>query len=465
MKQNRINTILLADAYMFTFYRQMPKNVSYIHSYTEARGSNLPNVNYVRPFGIQGFIKEYLEGVVIEQWMIDEAKEILGEVFGTQEYFNERGFSEIIRQHNGRLPITIKAVEEGKKVGVKNVLLTVEAWDDFAWVGIWIETMLLRASWYGTSVCTLSSVVKDLERKYANLCGCDMDSFKFLDFGSRSVSSHESAGIGAAAHLVNYLGTDTVEGILWAKRNYGTTANGYSVYASCHATTTIYGKDHEIDAYRHFLNDAPMDKIVSIVTDSYSHENAVRNILGKELKDVILAGHAHTVIRPDSGDPIEVSFKTLQWLWESFGGETNARGFKVLNPKVRVLYSDGLTLSTIDVMLHNITSNGFSSENIIFGMGGKLLQGVDRDTFKFACKLSHAIVDGVPTDIFKDPEGDHSKRSKAGILKLIFENGQYQTVQAHERPELKDELEVVFKDGYLMKELTFEQIRQNAANT
>lgn len=461
----KVNLILLIDLYKACHWRQVPKKVSYMHSYVETRGTNLANVNYVRPFGVQGFIKGYLEGVVIEQWMIDEAKEVLGEAFGTHEYFNERGFGEIIRQYNGRLPITIKCVEEGKKVGLKNVLVTVEAWGEFAWVATWIETMLLRAVWYGTSVCTLSSAVKDLERKYANLCGCEMDSFKFLDFGARSVSSHESAGIGGAAHLVNYLGTDTVEGILWAKRNYGPTANGYSVYASEHSTSTIYGREHEIDAYRHFLNDAPMDRIVSIVTDSYNHENAVRNILGKELKDVILAGHAHTVIRPDSGDPIEVSLKTIQWLWEDFGGEVNVRGFKVLNPKVRVLYSDGLTLSSIETMLHNITSNGFSSENIIFGMGGKLLQGVDRDTFKFACKLSHAIVDGVPTDIFKDPEGDHSKRSKAGILKLIFENGQYQTVQSHERPDLKDELEVVFKDGYLMKELTFEQIRQNAANT
>jgi len=451
--------------YKYCHWRQAPKKISYMHSYIEARGTELPNVNYVRPFGIQGFIKDYLEGVVIEQWMIDEAKEVLGDAFGTHEYFNECGFSEIIRQHNGCLPITIKAVEEGKKVGLKNVLVTVEAWGEFAWLATWVETMLLRAVWYGTAVCTFSSALKDIERKYANLCGCPMNPFFICDFGGRSVSSHESAGIGGAAHLVNYLGSDTVEGIVWAKRNYGPTATGYSVYASEHSTTTIYGREHEIDAYRHFLNDTPMDKIVSIVTDSYSHENAVRNILGKELKEVILAGHAKTVVRGDSGDPLDVSLKTLQWLWEDFSGEINPRGFKVLNPKVQLLWGDGVDINSYDAILNYITSNGFSSENMFFGMGGELLQKANRDRFKFACKLSHAIVDGVPTDIFKDPEGDHSKRSKAGILKLIFENGQYQTVQAHERPDLKDELEVVFKDGYLMKELTFEQIRQNAANT
>ena len=273
------NLILFCDCYKYCHWRQIPKKVSYMQAYVEARGTNLSNVDYVRPFGIQGFIKQYLTGVVIEQWMVDEAREVLGEVFGTHEYFNERAFNEIIRVHGGRLPITIKSVEEGKKVGLKNVLQTIEGFDDFAWMATWIETMFLRASWYGTSVCTISSAVKDIERKYANLCGCEMNPFFLCDFGARGVSSHESAGIGGAAHLVNYLGTDTVEGILWAKEHYGNTANGYSVYATEHSTTTIYGKDHEIDAYRHFLEDAPMDKIVSIVTDSYSHENAVRNIL------------------------------------------------------------------------------------------------------------------------------------------------------------------------------------------
>ena len=143
----KVNLILLIDLYKACHWRQVPKKVSYMHSYVETRGTNLANVNYVRPFGVQGFIKGYLEGVVIEQWMIDEAKEVLGEAFGTHEYFNERGFGEIIRQYNGRLPITIKCVEEGKRVGLKNVLVTVEAWGEFAWVATWIETMLLRAVW------------------------------------------------------------------------------------------------------------------------------------------------------------------------------------------------------------------------------------------------------------------------------------------------------------------------------
>jgi len=464
MKQTRTNLILLADAYKFSMHRQYPKDVEYVHSYVEARGTAIPNVNYIRFFGLQGFIKQYLEGVVIEQWMIDEAKEVLGEIFQTHEYFNEAGFKAIIQVHNGMLPITIKAVEEGKRVGHKNVLVTVEAVKPFIWLESWIETMLLRASWYGTTVATISSVVKDIEKEFAEKCGCGLNPYFMADFGARGTSSHESAGIGGAAHLINYQGTDTVEGVLWARDNYGPVTAG-SVYASQHSTTIIWGKENEAKAYEHFLNNVPVDKIVSIVADSYNYENAVRNIFGKQLKEHILNGKAPVFIRPDSGVPHVVALQTLQWLWEDFGGQKNEKGFKVLHPNVRVIYGDGIDLANIRLILETITDAGFSSENLIFGMGGKLLQGVNRDTFKFAYKLSYAIINGEGEAVFKDPEGDHSKRSKAGILKLIFENGQYQTVQAHERPDLKDELEVVFKDGYLMKELTFEQIRQNAANT
>lgn len=456
------NLILLGDAYKYTHWLQIPKNVSFMHAYVEARGSIFEFISYTRPFGLQGFCQDYLEGEVLEEWMIDEAAELLGEVFQTHEYFNEKAFRRLLELYKGRLPITIRAVEEGKRVGLKNVLVTVEAEGEFSWLATWIETMLLRASWYGTSVCTISSYVKDLYKKYADICGAPANPFFLNDFGARGVSSHESAEIGGAAHLVNFLGTDTVEGLRWAKHHYGKCATGGSVFASEHSTTTIYGKEGEINAYRHFLTVAPNDKIVSIVPDSYDYDNAVQNIIGKELKPLILARSAPTVIRPDSGSPISVTLNTLEWLWEEFGGIINDKGLKILNPKIRIIYGDGINLNSINAILHNMIYYGFSIENIIFGMGGKLLQGVDRDTFKFACKLSYAVIDGTPVNIFKDPITDQGKKSKAGLLKLIYEDGKYQTVQRHERPELKDELDIIFKDGNMVKTVTFDQVRKNA---
>jgi len=465
MSRLKHNIILNSDCYKYTHWLQIPKKTSFMHTYVEARGSSIEGIDYTRPFGYQGFCMDYLVGQVIEEWMIDEAVELLGEVFQTHEYFNEKAFRHLLSEHGGKLPITVRAVEEGKRVGLKNVLMSVEAeGEEFAWLAPWIETMLLRAGWYGTTVCTVSSVIKDMEKKYSAICGGPMNICFLNDFGARGVSSHESAEIGGAAHLVNYYGTDNMEGLRWAKHRYGKCATGYSVFASEHSTTTIYTKAGEVNAYTHFLTTVPSDKIISIVPDSYDYENAVRNIFGKILKELILSRSAPTVVRPDSGDPVTMAVLTLKWLWEDFGGTTNEKGFKVLNPKVRVIYGDGINLQSIDTILQAVIAAGFSIENIIFGMGGKLLQGVDRDTFKFACKLSYAIVDGQPVHIFKDPITDHGKKSKSGLLKLIIKDGVYQTVERHEYPELKDELDIIFKDGSLVKTLTFDQIRKNAEN-
>lgn len=466
----QVNTILMGDAYKYTHWMQYPKNLRKVYAYVESRGTKL-KIPYTVFFGLQGFIKDYLEGKVIESWMIDEAKELLGEVFGTHEYFNEKGFRLLLEKHNGRLPIKIKAVREGKKVKLKNVLVTIENTDDeFPWIVQWIETMLLRAIWYPKGVATISSAVKDIEKKYAAICGAPLNIFFLNDFGARGVSSHESAEIGGAAHLVNYYGTDTIEGIRWAKYRYGNIANnrtdacGYSVFATEHSTTTIYTKDGELNAYTHFLNTVPTDKLISIVIDSYDTENAVKNLIGDKLKNKIFNRVAPTVFRPDSGDPVEMSLKVVTWLWEIFSGVVNENGYKILNPKVRVIYGDGINLDSIDAICKNLVDNRFSTENIVFGMGGKLLQSsVDRDTFMDACKVCYAEIDGVGMDIYKDPVTDTGKKSKRGQLKLINLNGEYTTVRKEEYPEIMDELITVFENGNLFNEIDFATIRKNAA--
>lgn len=327
MRDKKLNLILLADCYKFTHWRQLKGRgkIEKLGSYIESRGSDT-GIPYIKVFGIQGFIKEYLEGNVIEQWMIDEASFILGQVFDDHTYFNKDGFTSMFKKYGGRLPIKIKAVKEGIKVPLKNITTWIESTDpEFEWIVPWIETMLLRAAWYGTTVCTISSYVYDLQKKYGAICGANYNPFFLNDFGARGVSSHESAEIGGAAHLVNSLGTDTVECLPFIIRNYAGSVCGYSVYASEHSTTTIFGKENEVKAYTHMLNDVPPDKICSLVNDSYSQENMVKVLIGKELKDKVLSRSAPTVIRPDSGDPVEMSLKNIQWLWEIFGGTINEK--------------------------------------------------------------------------------------------------------------------------------------------
>lgn len=461
----KVNTILLVDAYKFVHWLQLPDGTTKIYGYVESRGTKL-RIKYQRLFGLQGFIKDYLEGVVIEQWMIEEAEELLGEVFGTNEYFNKAGFQRIIDVHGGKLPIRIRAVEEGLPINLKNVMVTVENLDDeLPWLTQWVETMLLRAVWYQTGVATISSAVMDLQRRFAAICGCSLNPFFLNDFGARGVSSHESAEIGGSAHLINFLGTDTVEAIRWAKNRYGKTATGYSVFASEHSTTTIYGKVGELNAYTNFLTRAPKDKVVSIVIDSYNTERAVKVLLGEKLKNVIMERTAPTVFRPDSGDPIEMSLKVVTWLWEIFGGKVNDKGFKILDPHVKVIYGDGINLESIEHICENLIDHKFSIENIIFGMGGKLLQSsVDRDTFQYANKACWGVVNGVEVEIYKDPVTDSGKKSKRGRLKLVrVDKTQYETVKQGERMWCVDELKTVFENGELIREMTFEEVRKNAA--
>lgn len=463
----RVNTILLCDAYKYTHWLQLPRGTTRIRGYGESRGSEF-EIPYTRSIGLQGFIKDYLEGVIIEEWMIEEAREILGEVFGTDAYFNEAGFRRIIEVHGGKLPIRIKAVKEGRKTALKNILFWVENTDDqLPWLTQWVETMLLRAIWYPKAVCTISSAVRDLEKEFAAICGCDLNPFFLNDFGARGVSSHESAEIGGTAHLAIYLGTDTVEAIRWAKHRYGKSATGHSVFASEHSTTTIYGQLGELTAYTNFLTVAPLDKLVSIVIDSYSDENAVKNLLGGALKDRILNIRiAPTVFRPDSGNPVDKCLEVVGWLWDIFGGTTrtvNGKTFRVLNPKVRVIYGDGINLLSIRAILQNLVDHGYSIENVVFGMGGKLLQGVNRDTFMDACKACYGIVDGKEVLIFKNPITSSVKKSKAGKMKLIVVDGQDMTVPESEYPEYPDELIEIFVNGVLVHETTFAEIRAEVA--
>lgn len=461
--RNEENTILLSDAYKYTHWLQLPVDTKFVLTYVESRGCNLGiSVPYTKFYGLQAFIKDYLLGRVVEQWMIEEADEILGEVFGNHKYFNRAGWQKILDKHNGFLPVRIKAVKEGSKIPLHNALVTIENTDpDFPWLTQWLETMLLRAIWYPTTICTVSSTVADIFAKYAKITGSpEYNPFTLNDFGARGVSSHESACIAGSAHLVNFLGTDTVECIPWARRRYGKGVNGHSVMASEHSTTTIYGKAREGDAYERFLDVVTDDGIISLVVDSYDTENAVKVLLGQRHKVKILSRKGTTVFRPDSGDPVEMSLKVVQWLWEIFGGTINGKGYKVLNPKTRVIYGDGINLISIDAILANLVAHEFAVENIVFGMGGKLLQGYDRDTFGFAAKCCWALVGDNSIDVYKEPKTDSGKNSKRGRLETISYNGVISTAIEGSWPfGAKQLLITIFENGILLKEWTFEEVK------
>jgi nicotinamide phosphoribosyltransferase len=458
------NIILNTDSYKVSMFKQYPAGTTNVYSYIESRGGRYDRTVF---FGLQAFIKEYLLEP-ITQADIDIADELLT---AHGEPFNRAGWQYILDKHAGYLPLVIRAVPEGTVVPVKNVLATIENTDpECFWLTTWLETALLRAIWYPTTVATQSHKIREVISDFLERTGDPTTiNFKLHDFGARGVSSMESAGIGGAAHLVNFMGTDTISGVLFAREYYGAGVAGFSIPAAEHSTITSWGRKGEVKAYENMLKQfAKPGSIVAVVSDSYDIYNAVENLWGTQLRDMVVSSGATVVIRPDSGDPVAVNQKLVQLLGEKFGYTVNSKGFKVLN-NVRLIQGDGVNELTIRSILGAFMAMGWSADNIAFGMGGALLQAVDRDTQKFAMKCSAIMVNGEWIDVVKDPITDPGKRSKAGRITLWNSGGEW--ITAINKPtgwhdkatyEFVDLLEEVYRDGKLVKEITFDQVRQNA---
>ena len=449
------NIILNTDSYKVSMFNQYPAGTTGVFSYIESRGGMYDKTVM---FGLQAFIKEYLLEP-ITQADIDIADEILT---AHGEPFNREGWQYILAEHGGLLPVVIRSVPEGTVVPVKNVLATIENTDPkVPWLTTWLETALLRAIWYPTTVATQSWHIRQLILTYLEKTGDpSLIDFKLHDFGARGVSSFESAGIGGAAHLVNFMGTDTITGVLYAREYYNAGVAGFSIPAAEHSTITSWGRDNEVKAYENMVRQfAKPGSILAVVSDSYDIYRAARDLWGTELRDLVVHSGATVVIRPDSGDPVEVNRKLIEILGEKFGYTVNGKGYKVLN-HVRVIQGDGVNPQSIREILEALTEMGWSTDNIAFGMGGALLQQVHRDTQKFAMKASAVQINGQWHPVYKDPVTDPGKISKAGRLTLYRNfNGSYHS-SVEDWPE--DSLVTVYKNGELVNETTFEEVRARA---
>jgi nicotinamide phosphoribosyltransferase len=462
------NILTLTDSYKTSHWKQYPKGTTKVYSYLESRGGKFDNTMF---YGLQYFIKQYLSGQVVTEEKIQRAKKFWDAHLGPN-HFNESGWRHILDKHNGHLPVRIKAVPEGTVVKTGNVLVTVENTDpEVPWLTNFLESILLQV-WYPTTVGTLSREVKknliNYLKKTTSYNAEEISgvvAFMLHDFGFRGVSSVESSGLGGSSHIINFMGTDTVSAILFAQEFYNTeNPLAFSIPASEHSTITSWGEPFEVKAMENMLDSYPTG-LVACVSDSFDIIRACRDYWGTALRDKILSRDGRLVIRPDSGDPVQTLKQIFHILWDKFGGTTNDKGFKVLDPHVRVIQGDGVNFESISDICDMMIEEGFSIENIAFGMGGALLQKVDRDTQKFAFKCSSITINGEEAEVRKNPieineKGERVqsfKKSKAGRLKLV--DGQ--TVE-HSHDEDGDELVEVFLNGKVMKEWTFEEVRERA---
>lgn len=458
-----MNLLLATDSYKLTHWVQYPTNTTGVYSYFESRGGQFPAVVF---FGLQYILKLIEQGYTPEDVITTNNRATPH--FNRPGLFNKDGWLKMYGKYGGKtLPLRIRAVPEGTVVPTRNVLMTVENTDpDFYWLTNYMETLLVQ-TWYPISISTNSYECKKIILEFLEATGTPEDiGFKLHDFGCRGVTCMEQAGIGGMAHLTSFLGTDTLPALAYADEYYDAgLAAGFSIPASEHSTMTAWLREHEVEAFANMLNRYPKG-LVACVSDQYDIYNACRNLWGKELKQEVLSRDGTLVIRPDSGDPVTVVVNVLRILWEQFGGTTNSKGYRVLDPHVRVIQGDGIDREKIREILTAMMADKFSADNIAFGSGGGLLQKFDRDTCEFAFKCSDATVNGEHRDIYKEPKTMAAKNSKRGRLKLIMtDKGTFSTEPEDSFPDKPDMLQTVYENGKMFNRTTFEEVRTRINNS
>ena len=297
-----INITLNTDSYKLSHWPQYPEGTQKVFSYIESRGGRYDETVV---FGLQMFLKEYLSKPVTKE-MVAEGK-AFADAHG--EPFNLDGWMRLIEKHDGYLPIEIKSVPEGTVLPVSNIMASVVNTDDeFFWITSYIETALLRAIWYPTTVATNSREIKKVIAAALEKTGDPAGlMFKLHDFGARGVSSYESAGLGGAGHLVNFMGTDTITGALFAMKYYNTQVMpGYSIPAAEHSTQTILGpKGEQAQQERMIEQFGGKYPLIAVVSDSYDMMASAKR-WATELRQKVIDSGACVVIRPDSGKPSEI---------------------------------------------------------------------------------------------------------------------------------------------------------------
>lgn len=476
---------VLCDFYKISHREQYPPKTQKIYSTWTPRTSRIENINKVVFFGLQAFVKTYLQ-----------------DYFGT--YFFKRPLNEVVAEYKrvikntlgadpdtthiealhklGYLPLHIKAVEEGTRVPVRVPMLTIEnTHPDFFWLTNYIETLLSCSLWQMCTSATIAYQYRSLLRKYAEMTGGSLDFVQFQghDFSMRGMSSLETVKGSAAAHLLSFVGTDSIPGILFLEENYDANIEkelvGTSIPATEHSVMCAYGQD-ELSSYKRIITEVYPKGFVSIVSDTWDLWKVLLNVI-KPLKEDILARDGKVVIRPDSGDPVKIICGNsvssnpyemkgvIEILWDIFGGAVNAKGYKELNPHIGCIYGDAITLDRCKAICEGLERKGFASTNMVYGIGSYTYQHNTRDTFGFALKSTYAKIDGKEVFLSKDPVTDSGvKKSQTGMVAVWEKDkGVLSCDEGLTEEERNDHpfdlLQDVFADGKLLRTQTLSDIR------
>ena len=469
------NPLLRTDVYKLGHMLQYRPGTTKVYSYLCARSKK--NFDSTLFFGLQYYLREYLSQPITQE-MADEFYRHHDAIVGPVPDDVRAKIQSLVKV--GFWPLHIKAVREGSVVENGNALMTItNTHPDFYWCVGFVESLLLKV-WYPCTVATCSMEYLKTIRRFFDMT-VDEEQYGLLpfmvhDFGYRGDSSEEGAAISGAAHLVNFVGSDTVPALGFVKEYYQPFSKDpimLSVPASEHSVMCSFGREGEIEAFRHMLNTYP-EGIVSIVSDTFDVYKVLTDFCS-ELHGEIVGRNGKTVFRPDSGDPELVIcgdpeeeegtpayLGCLRLLDQKFGHTVNPKGYKVLNDKVGLIYGDGMYLARYERILERMMDMGYAASNLVIGVGG-ILRNHSRDTLGFAIKATYVEAGCQGVAIEKDPVTDHGKRSHKGLMYLNRIDGKYVTVdQCDINEECGGMLLPAFSNGTFLTHYGIDDVRQLA---
>ena len=485
----KTNPMLLIDFYKAVHAEMLPKDITKSVSYFTPRMSRVNRWDSVVMFGLQGFIKTYLIDYFNDEFfnkpfdeVISGYKRVMDATLGENAYKIEK----IEKLHKlGYLPIEIVALPEGTLVPMHVPMFGItNTHKDFAWLPQSLESLISAESWHPMIAATVGYTYRQIVNYYYDLT-CDDETSRARALGAfdfRGEECTDSAIKAGAGWCLSFLNTATVPTIPYLEKNYkcdctkepvafGSPSTEHSVMCSNFAVD-----GDEITLLRRLLTEIYPNTSFSAVLDSYDYWNVIDNILPR-LKPEILAHNGCMLMRGDSGDCVEVVTKTVFKLWEEFGGTTNSKGYKVLDPHVKAIYGDSITVQRCEQIYKILMENGFACSNVALGVGSFSFQCIEeegilkpftRDTFSSCIKATYCEIDDKPFPIFKNPKDGGFKKSQKGCCvvvkgsddKLIYVDGRtWEEAHVSGEDAKVNLLQPVFKDGQLIKEQSLAEIR------
>ncbi len=485
-----MNPLLLTDGYKVDHRRQYPENTTLVYSNWTPRKSRLENVNRVVLFGLQYFIKKYIIEDFNQNFFKQPKEEILKKYARRiNNYLGENlvGIQHIADLHDlGYIPMVFKSLPEGAEVPLRVPMFTMyNTKSEFFWLTNYFETLLSAVVWLPCNSATIAKQYRAILDQYAAETSSvpEFVDWQGHDFSMRGMGGIEAAVTSAAGHLLSFTGTDTIPAIDFLEEYYNADSDkeliGGSVAATEHSVMCMGTNTGELETFKRLILEVYPKGIVSIVSDTWDLWKVLTEYL-PVLKDDIIARPGKVVIRPDSGDPVDIicgnpngkneneKKGVIELLWDVFGGKTNDKGFKELVPQIGAIYGDSITTERATQICERLKAKGFASTNVVFGIGSFTYQYNTRDTFGFAMKATYGEVDGIGREIFKDPiTDDGTKKSAKGLLK-IFKNaeGEYELKdQCSWEEEAQGELKEIFRDGKLLIDYSLVEIRERLKNS